>query len=264
MDSGGDVAPLAERVFSFPGAIAMNLVHVSNLMPRCRWMVPLLAVLGWGMTVAGPVQGEPPRGEQASPKPESKNEIELFDGKSLKNWKVTDFGGQGEVSVKQGQLIMGAGEPLTGVTWKGPDLPKVNYEITFEAQRVDGNDFFCGLTFPVKDDPCTLVLGGWGGGVIGLSSIDGFDASENETTDYYSFDSGKWYPVKIRVTDQRIQAWLDEKQIADVEYSDRQVSIRIEMELCRPLGLCTFQTTGAIRNLKLHKLATENKEPESQ
>lgn len=242
----------------------MNLVHLSKLISRCRSTLPLLAVLGLGMTVASPVQGESPREEQAKSKPANTKQIELFNGKSLKNWKVTDFGGQGEVSVKQGQLVMGAGEPLTGVTWDGSDLPKVNYEITFEAQRVDGTDFFCGLTFPVRDDPCTLVLGGWGGGVIGLSSIDGFDASENETTDYYSFDSGKWYPVRLRVTDTRIQAWLDEKQIADVEYSDRRISIRIEMELCRPLGLCTFQTTGAIRNLKLTELSAEKKEPESQ
>ena len=57
-----------------------------------------------------------------------------------------------------------------------------DYEVTLEAMRVDGNDFFCGMTFPAGKDPCTLIVGGWGGTVVGLSSINGMDASENETT----------------------------------------------------------------------------------
>lgn len=188
------------------------------------------------------------------PAANDKGLIPLFDGKSLKNWKSTAFGGEGEVSVEEGCLIMKMGEPLSGVTWDGADLPKVNYEIALEAQRVQGGDFFCALTVPVQESACSLVLGGWGGSVMGISSINGFDASENETTDYHAFEDGKWYKVRMRVTDTKIEAWLDDAQIANVDYSDKKIGVRIEVELSRPLGLSTFQTEGKIRNFTLQKL----------
>ena len=48
---------------------------------------------------------------------------------------------------------------MTGVTWTR-DFPKSNYEIRLEAMRVEGSDFFCGLTFPYQKAHATLVLGG--------------------------------------------------------------------------------------------------------
>lgn len=190
------------------------------------------------------------------PKPEGKV-IQLFDGKSLKNWEITDFGGQGDVSAKDGQLILSPGEPITGVHWVGPKLPTVNYEVSFEAQRVNGNDFFCALTFPVKENPCSMILGGWGGSLIGLSNINDFDASENDSTDYFSFENEKWYKIRLRVDDQFIRAWIDDERIIKIDHTEARISIRIEMELSKPLGLATFQTTGAIKNLKMTKLKAD-------
>ena len=182
---------------------------------------------------------------------------DLFDGKTLKNWKVPEFGGDGKVSVADGKLIIGMGEPMTGVTWAGEELPRVDYEISFEAQRNEGNDFFGTLTFPVQKDTCSFVLGGWGGGVIGLSSLDGNSAVENQTTGYKEFEKGKWYKVRVRVTKTKIEVWLDDKQVVDVDYTDKKVGIRIEVELSKPLGFTTYRTTGAIQEIKLIKLATE-------
>ena len=107
---------------------------------------------------------------------------------TLGEWKKTAFGGEGDVVVEDGQILIDAGNPMSGITWKGK-CPKMNYELSLEAQRVSGSDFFCGLTFPVGDDPCSFICGGWGGGVVGLSSLDGNDASENETTKYQEFES---------------------------------------------------------------------------
>ena len=76
----------------------------------------------------------------------------LFDGKTLAGWKVTDFAGHGEVTVKDGTLVLEMGQ-MTGITWTN-DLPRMNYELSLEAMRVEGSDFFCGLTFPVAKDPC--------------------------------------------------------------------------------------------------------------
>ena len=188
-------------------------------------------------------------------KESSLREIELFNGKNLDGWKATEFGGEGEVSVDEGRLLLEFGVDLTGVTWQKPELlPKTNYEVTLEVMRVDGNDFFCGLTFPVKDDPCSLIIGGWGGGVCGLSSIDGMDASENETTTYRPFENGRWYRIKLRVTDSRIDAWIDDQQIVEQEITGRKISIRTEVDLSRPFGIASWQTTAAIRKFRLREI----------
>jgi hypothetical protein len=183
----------------------------------------------------------------------------LFDGQSLEHWKKVDYAGGGDVSVKDEALILGMGQPMTGVKWVGEALPKSNYEVTFEAQRVDGSDFFVGLTFPVKDNPCSLILGGWGGGLTGFSSIDGMDASENETTGYMQVEKGKWYQVKLRVSDARVEAWVDDKKVAGFDHRGRKVGIRIEVEGNKPFGFSTYQTVGAIRKLKLREMTEDEK-----
>ena len=178
----------------------------------------------------------------------------LFDGKTLTNWKSTNFGGEGEVVVEDGALVIDMGNPLTGVTWAGPPLPKVNYEVELEARRMAGSDFFCALTFPVKDSHASLVLGGWGGSLIGISSINGFDASENDTTDYFRFEKNRWYKIRLQVTDTHLRAWIDDKPIVDFEHADCKLSVRIEVEPSRPFGIATFETKGAVRNLRLRNL----------
>ncbi|MCH8118579.1 MAG: DUF1080 domain-containing protein [Planctomycetes bacterium] len=183
----------------------------------------------------------------------TQTEISLFDGKSLGQWAVTDFGGQGDVYVKDGAIYMEMGNDMTGVNWTGP-VVRMNYEITLEAMRVDGSDFFCGLTFPVADNPCSLILGGWGGGVCGLSNIDYYDAANNETTKFISFEDDKWYRVRLRVTPDRIQAWLDDEELVNIETTGRKIDIRAEVDLSQPLGIATWQTAGAIRNIRLRRL----------
>ncbi len=183
----------------------------------------------------------------------------LFNGEDLKGWEVSKFAGHGDVTVKDGKMILGSGLNLTGVSWT-KDYPKVNYEIRLEAKRVEGYDFFCGLTFPVKDSFCSLIIGGWGGGVYGLSNIDGFDASANETTAYMKFETGRWYDVRLKVTDKKIQAWLDEKELVDVPLKNRKFSVRADIELAKPLGLSTWRTTAALKNVRLRKLENEEGE----
>ena len=81
--------------------------------------------------------------------------------------------------MENAKLVLNMGDGATGVTWDGDfDFPTMNYEVSLKAMRVNGNDFFCGMTFPVNDDHLTLVVGGWSGTVIGLSCLDGYDASD--------------------------------------------------------------------------------------
>lgn len=200
---------------------------------------------------------EPLRAEHPQPLP-APNWISLFDGKTMNNWSVTDFGGQGEVEVKDGRLVLNLGAYMTGVTYKGQQkLPKSNYEVRYKAARLDGIDFFCGLTFPVKESHCSLILGGWGGGVCGLSSIDQMDASENNTTQFRLFNEDEWYNIRLLVLDDRIVAWIDGERIIDEDIEDKEIGIRAEVELNCPLGFATWQTTGGIESVRLRELSEE-------
>lgn len=179
----------------------------------------------------------------------------LFDGKTLTNWEATKFGGEGAVRVADGQIVleMGAAD-LTGITWTGPELPKTNYELSLQAMRLAGNDFFAGITFPVADSFCSLILGGWGGTAVGLSSINGEDASQNETSQTISFDDRRWYDVRIRVTPAKIQAWVDERQIIDLDTTRKRIGTRAEVEPSQPLGVAAWRTKSALRNIRLRRL----------
>ena len=89
----------------------------------------------------------------------------LFDGENLDNWSVTDYAGHGEVKLDgNGSVSLEFGIALTGIHWTGKPVPRVNYEIQWEALKEMGTDFFGSLTFPFKQNHATLILGGWGGG----------------------------------------------------------------------------------------------------
>jgi len=178
----------------------------------------------------------------------------LFDGKTLKGWSEIEFGGEGEVRVTNGVLHLDMGLPFTGVRWTNAVI-KADYEIALDARRTTGTDFFCGLTFPVGDCCASLIVSGWGGGLVGISSIDTFDASENDTTSHRLFENGRWYAIRLRVTRDRIQAWIDKQQVVDADIRGRDISVRPgDIELCQPLGLASWDTSAALRNIRIRKL----------
>ena len=174
----------------------------------------------------------------------------MFDGKTLEKWRETEFTGHGKARIENEAIVLSAGEPMTGVTWTGA-FPKSDYEVRFEAARIDGNDFFASLTFPVGDAFCTWVLGGWGGDIVGLSSIDGWDASDNETRTYVDFEKGHWYRFRLKVTAERITGWIDDRQIVDVTIAGRKVGLRYgEIKLSAPFGFASYGTAGGVRKIE--------------
>lgn len=178
----------------------------------------------------------------------------LFDGKSIDGWKVTEFGGRGEVTVEDGTIVLGAGNDITGVTYPS-ELAKMNYEVELEAKRITGGDFFCGLTFPVGEAHCTFVVGGWGGTLVGISSVDGQDASENSTSQSMKFEPNRWYKIRVRVTPAKLEAWIDDAQMVNLELADRKISMRHgEIELSEPFGIASFRTRAALKGIKIRKL----------
>ena len=141
------------------------------------------------------------------------NWLNLFNGKDLTGWKETDYAGRGNVKVKNGELHIENGLVITGVTFTNKTiLPKTNYELEYEAKKVNGTDFFGLLTFPVGDSHASLVTGGWGGAVTGISSINSMDASENDTTVYLKFNKNQWYKFRLRVTPDNLSVWMTPKE----------------------------------------------------
>jgi hypothetical protein len=183
----------------------------------------------------------------------------LFDGRTLDGWEITNFGPQGPVSVSGGSIILGMGEGCTGITWK-KSFPSVNYEVNLEAKRISGNDFFCGMTFPCGKDPCTLIVGGWGGTTVGLSCINKLDAAENSTTTLMKFDKDRWYHIRLIVTENIISAWIDSSKVVDFTIGSNKLTVRPEVELSKPFGIASWNTTAALKDIRVTSIAkNENK-----
>ena len=188
------------------------------------------------------------------PAPQTAEWTPLFDGKTLAGWKEPGFSGQGEVKIADGAIVLDIGNDITGINFTG-ETPKVNYEVALEARRIEGSDFFCALTLPVGDSHCTFVVGGWGGSMVGISSVNGDDASENETSHTKKFEKGRWYQLRVKVTKDAIEAWIDDEQTVDLQLQGKRISMRLgEIELSKPFGIATYRTRGAVRGIKLRKL----------
>lgn len=181
--------------------------------------------------------------------------IPLFDGRSLDGWKKAAIPRTGEVGVRDGTLVLGKGA-MTGIAWTR-DFPKSGYEIRFEAARLEGNDFFAGITFPVGDTFCSWINGGWGGDVVGLSNVDGYDASENETSINRDFAQGRWYEFRLEVTAARIRAWINGSIVIDLDITGRLIALRFDdIDLCKPLGFASYGTVAALRKIEYRRLAS--------
>lgn len=180
--------------------------------------------------------------------------LPLLGKKGLDGWEVSDFGGDGKAERHGDSVVLEMGDPLNGITTTRKDFPTENYEIYLEAKRIEGNDFLCGLTFPVGKEFCTLIAGGWGGTLVGLSSIDGSDASENSTTAYHEFENGKWYKFRLRVDDENITAWIDGEKFFVHERDGHEFSTRIEVYASEPLGYCAFMSKVELRKFRWRPL----------
>ena len=171
----------------------------------------------------------------------------------LKGWQVAnrfDFEDHGAVSIEDGVLKLGRGEPATGISYRGAPLPQ-HYTLSWEARRTEGSDFFCGLTFPIEGSFATLIVGGWGGGVVGISNIDGLSAVENETTDYREFKKDQWYKFELRISEASLLVAIDEKKVIDVDHEGHKYAVWWEQEQMAPLGFATWNTAGEIRKISL-------------
>ncbi len=176
----------------------------------------------------------------------------LFNGKDISGWKVAQMYGSGEVTVlPDGSVECGFGNPMTGIAYTNNPL-RMNYELKLQAARVQGSDFFVALTIPIETNHCTIIIGGWGGSLCGVSCYDYMDASENQWSDCVNFENERWYNLRVRVTPGVLQVFLDETLYkARIEFdSPKRFSLRAgsDIDMTTPLGLATYRTKARWRN----------------
>jgi len=198
--------------------------------------------------------------------------LSLFNGKDLSGWKVADLYKGGEIRVlEDGSVLCAKGTPLSGIAYTNP-IPKMSYELKLEAKRVEGSDFFAALTIPVETNFCTVIIGGWGGGLCGVSSVNYMDASENMWTRHVPFESNRWYTLRVRVMPNVLQVFLDDQDNrlyhARIEYEKpEQFTLRAgsDIDKTAPLGLATFDTVAQWRAFTLTKITepTDDDKPKN-
>jgi len=179
----------------------------------------------------------------------------LFNGETLDGWEKVPYWGGGTPYVENAKLIlpMATIGLMTGIRWVGDSLPTINYVIQYEARRVQGDDIFAALTFPYDDTFASIIFGGWGGIINGLSSVDGYDASENETTQLYSLLNNDWHQVQLRVTTDSIKAFVGYETIVDIATAGKHIHLRDET-LDTGLTFWSYSSTGEIRNIRIKEI----------
>jgi len=187
---------------------------------------------------------------------------ELFDGKTLDGWKVAEKGAgyteHGEVRVQDGRIVLGAGEPLTGIAWTG-EFPKSGYEVRYEAMPIVAGADFASIYFPVGDSACVLIVASR---YTGLDCVDGLRHHENGTVRKWASEvGGRWYAVRLRVTASRIEAWVDQAKVIDLATAGRRFSTAGHDEAMKPFGLMTYRAVGAVRTIRLRRLKPEGPGP---
>lgn len=204
---------------------------------------------GWilGLAVLGLIgAGDDP------PKP-----MALFDGKTLDGWRPTKGSPPEAVRVADGVITLATGSPMTGITSTRGDLPKIDYLLSYEARRTQGNDFFAAATFPVRESFVTLVAGGWGGSVTGLSLINGSSAAENPTNHFIRYANDTWYRFEVAVTARAVQVRIDGKEVFTFDHADTELKTRIESRANEPLGFASWRSTGQVRRAEVRPLTPD-------
>jgi hypothetical protein len=186
--------------------------------------------------------------------------IFIFEGNHAATWKSLidyprDKPEPAQVRPVDGKVSMPEGWPYGAIKWAG-EFPDENYEVELQARRTGGRDLFCGLLFPVGKSYLTFVMGAWNNNVVGCSMVDGMTAAENGTTVHMSFENDKWYAVRLRVSGNLVEVWIDGQQVLELERGEHRLSSYPGLEQYAPFGLFTWSAAAEWSNLRVRVLQT--------
>jgi len=88
-------------------------------------------------------------------------------------------------------------------------------------------DFFEVITLPIRrlHTCATLVVSGWGRGLVAISSIDVLNANKNFIRGEHRFINGQWYRFRLEVRENDLKGWLDEPLIINASVRSRTISL---------------------------------------
>jgi hypothetical protein len=264
-------ASQADPIRSGTGAPRVPLVERRGQLRRWGRLAALVAGLG-GLVVIGllvvlslngpppppgPARTEGPAARVIPALPRDANGWEIiWNGKDLTGWEVVAAPDR-EVDPCGGQLDFIASPHSTDILWKYDVFPTVDYEVKLEAKRVTGNGAFCHMVFPVKTRHCILVIGGQPEGgegeegkIVGLDRVNDLKLVDpnNETQKTMHFERNRWYQVHLRVTREKVVVLIDGKEVINV--AAHKLKLPDRWEFLEPFGLGTWQTKGAMREIK--------------
>ena len=72
------------------------------------------------------------------------------------------------------------------------------------------------------------------------------------------FEKNRWYPIRLVVLEDQITIYIDKKKIIEID-TDHEFSIWWEQDPVTPLGIVSWNTAGAIKDLKLKQVEVKKK-----
>ncbi len=130
----------------------------------------------------------------------------------------------GDFKIKNGKLVhVGTGmnwSDIGDVAYYGTDDDMVNYTLTVEATKTDGNEGFL-IPFAVKSETDNYFwnVGGWDNTVSCLQrvSADGKTGQILKTVSPFTVETGRTYRLKVKVDGTKVQCWIDDTLTVDYD-----------------------------------------------
>ena len=74
-------------------------------------------------------------------------------------------------------------------------------------------------------------------------------------TSFMNFKQDRWYKIRLRVTPEKLEGWIDDKQVVDQSIIGKKISTRSEVNLSKPFGISTWETRSAYRMVQIREIA---------
>jgi hypothetical protein len=125
-----------------------------------------------------------------------------------------------------------------------------------EATTPGAERRLCQIVFPVGRSRCALIIGEENG--TGLERLDGKSYDENPTTRPFRPQQGKWHQVRLRVTEARVEAWIDGSKLFDQPIVGHKLSTRACYDQVRPFGICrSWEGSTLVRRIGLRQVESK-------